>query len=138
LRSTAFVDSGAWIALNLPADALHERATRALTDLGSARLVTSSDVVDESITRCRYEGGMRSAERLRRSIRAAVEMGRIEFVWAEANIYDEAWTLLEQFADIKLSFTDATSAVIAKRAKADYIFGFDSDFRALGFQLIPG
>lgn len=137
MRSAAFVDSGAWIALNLPADPLHERAARALTDLGPARLVTSSDVFDESITRCRYEGGLRSAERLRRRIRGAVEVGRLEMVWADARIYDEAWTLIEQYADVKLSFTDATSAVIARRMKVDHIFGFDSDFQALGFHVIP-
>jgi predicted nucleic acid-binding protein len=44
---------------------------------------------------------------------------------------------LAYYADIPLSLTDATSAAVARRSKANEVFGFDRHFRALGFDLQP-
>lgn len=135
---TVFVDSGAWIALALPRDTHHERAVRAYRDtLRSTRLVTTSDVIAESLTRVRYDGGHDAALRLRRAIDAAVDSGKLTIVWMTEEIHRDAWKVFTTFASLRLSFVDATSAAVAKRRKATTVFGFDADFRAMGFDVIP-
>lgn len=41
------------------------------------------------------------------------------------------------FDDQQISFVDHTTAVFANEANADHVFAFDSDFRTLGFSLVP-
>ena len=50
-------------------------------------------------------------------------------------------TAAEQFVDYdgqEISFVDHTTSVLADERDVDYIFAFDSDFRTLGFSLVPG
>ena len=44
---------------------------------------------------------------------------------------------MEQNADLALSFADCAGAVTAREARADTVFGLDSDFTVLGFALEP-
>jgi predicted nucleic acid-binding protein len=38
---------------------------------------------------------------------------------------------------VPLSLTDTTSVAVARKANIRDVFGFDADFRALGFNLQP-
>lgn len=67
----------------------------------------------------------------------AVAEGLLRLRWVDPRIEREAWELLERYRDVPLSLTDATSAAVARRAKVREVFGFDSDFRALGFDVQP-
>ena len=58
--------------------------------------------------------------------------------WVDETVEREAWRLLEQYRDVTLSLTDATTAVAARRARIGEIFGFDRDFEALGLLVLPG
>jgi predicted nucleic acid-binding protein len=44
----------------------------------------------------------------------------------------------ERFDDQQISFVDHMTGVIAGDYDAEYIFAFDSDFRTLGYSLVPG
>lgn|GEM_PF-7115574 len=67
----------------------------------------------------------------------AVAVGLLRLRWMDPRFEREAWELLERYRNVPLSLTDATSAVVARRAKVREVFGFDSDFRALGFDVQP-
>lgn len=90
------------------------------------------------MTRSRYDGGLQAAERLKRSIETAAQKAKLEMVWMGPDIHEEAWEILRRNDKLKLSFTDASSAAVARNLKIKTVFGFDADFRALGFDLIPG
>ena len=134
------VDTGAWIALLSRADqhagAAAERY-RVLSAEG-ARLVTTNDVVDETATRLRYGAGLDAALAYRRMLDDTVKTRRLRIAWVDETIEREAWRLLEQYRDVTLSLTDATTAVAARRARIGEIFGFDRDFEALGLVVLPG
>jgi uncharacterized protein len=131
------VDTGAWIALVRKRDAHYEEATAWYKATATNPLLTTNYVLDEAVTRLRYDAGLTYALRFRKHIDRAVAGGRLQRVWVDPGIEDEAWTILERYPDVALSFTDATSAAVAKRAKIREVFGFDGDFRALGFELVP-
>jgi predicted nucleic acid-binding protein len=136
---TVFVDTGAWIALLEGDDMLHEGA-RAYYEAHVAsrdRLLTTNYVVDESATRLRYDAGLEAAMLFRRTLDEAMALGRLRTAWIDQRLEREAWNLLERYADVELSLTDATSAVVARRARVSEVFGFDGDFRALGFDVQP-
>jgi predicted nucleic acid-binding protein len=94
-------------------------------------------VVAETATRLRYDGGTKTALRFRALIERALESGRLRIEWIDETVHNDGWKLLERYADMRLSMTDVTSASVARAAKITTVFGFDSDFRALGFDLQP-
>ena len=138
--SLVFVDTGAWIALLNASERLHPKAreTYASFSIQGTRLATSSDVLDETTTRLRYDAGLKAALAFRDAVESAEKRRLLRVIWVDANVHRQAWSLLERHGDIALSFTDATSAAIARGLKVKTVFGFDRDFRALGFELIPG
>jgi uncharacterized protein len=138
--SIVFVDSSGWIALLSRDDRLHERARDRYGELAAqgARMVTNNYVIDETATRLRYGLGLPAALSYRRMLQTAVASGRLRISWIDERAEGEAWRLLEKYADVKLSLTDATCAVTARAARAEEVFGCDSDFEALGFTVLPG
>jgi len=44
---------------------------------------------------------------------------------------------MQQYGDLRLSFTDCVGAVTAREARAEAVFGLDVDFTVLGFALEP-
>jgi predicted nucleic acid-binding protein len=138
--STVFVDTSGWIAILSRDDQLHDRAVdryRELAREGSA-LLTNNYVVDETATRLRYGLGLAAALGYRQMLLAAVAARRLRIAWIDERSEGEAWRLLEQYADVKLSLTDAACAVTARAARITEVFGCDSDFEALGFVVLPG
>lgn len=138
--SFVFVDTGAWIALLNARERLHSRAreTYASFSMEGTRFVTSSDVLDETATRLRSDVGLKATLAFRDAVESAQQKRLLRVVWVDMNVHRQAWALLERHRDIELSFTDATSAAVARELKLKKIFGFDGDFRALGFDLTPG
>lgn len=134
-----FVDTGAWVALIKRDDRAHIEARRYYERLfiGRIALLTSNYVVDETVTRLRYDVGLHAARDFRVRLAALNNIRRARIVWVDEDIEAEGWRVLEQYADIPLSLTDATSAVIARSARITSVFGFDRHFRALGFTTEP-
>lgn len=137
--SSIFVDTGAWIALLKRNDSLHTEARMYYESRVAARdrLLTTNYVVDETATRLRYDAGLDAALVFRRALDEAIAGRRLRLAWIDERLEREAWHFLERYADVELSLTDATSAVVARRAKVREVFGFDADFRALGFDVRP-
>lgn len=134
-----FVDSGAWIALLNGTERLHPRALAAYEDLldEGSRLVTSSDVVDESATRLRYDAGLKAALAFRDAVARAESSRSLRVLPVDAAVQQKAFALWEKHPQLVLSLTDATSAVLARGLSIKTVFGFDGDFRSLGFTLVP-
>lgn len=137
---TVVVDTGAWIAL-LSRDDQHATAAaeryRVLTAEGT-RLVTTNYIVDETATRLRYGAGLDAALAYRRMLDDSIKARRLRISWVDETVEREAWRILEQYRDVTLSLTDATTAVAARRSRIGEIFGFDRDFEALGLVVLPG
>jgi predicted nucleic acid-binding protein len=55
----------------------------------------------------------------------------------DAAQFDTVCSEFDRFDDQQISFVDHTTGVLAGEVDAEYIFAFDSDFRTLGFSLIP-
>jgi len=133
-RETAFVDSGAWIALAVSGDPLHEQARerwQRLKDHG-ARLYTSVPIVLETFTF------------LERNARRDVAIAWKDSIYAEAAIkilpcelrdLEQAWGYFRRPDLHKLSAVDATSFAIMTRARIRLAFAFDHHFAAVGFRL---
>lgn len=134
-----FVDTGGWIALLKRDDHMHVGAGayyEAQVAEGR-RFLTTNYVIDETATRLRYDAGLEAAVAFRRAVERAVAERRLRVVWIDARLEREGWDILERYADIPLSLTDATSVAVARGSKATEVFGFDRHFRALGFDVQP-
>ena len=68
----------------------------------------------------------------------AAASGLLRLMWVDEKTESESWRILQQYAGVKLSLTDATFAASARSARAIEIFGCDNDFEALGFVVRPG
>lgn len=134
---TAFVDSGAWIALIDPDDHWHRPATQFFRTLTRTKLVTSNYVIAETLTWLVHKGLQHRTPQFRRMVRDSERAGFLDILWVTRVPHDEAWDLLEQYDDQDFSFFDCTSFVLAKEAKADFVFAFDSDFRIVGLDVRP-
>ena len=134
------VDTGAWIALLSRGDQHAAAATDRYVELSGegARLVTTNYIVDETATRLRYGAGLDAALAYRRMLDDSVKARRLRLAWIDETIEREAWRILEQYRDVPLSLTDATTAVTARRSRIEEVFGFDRDFEALGLLVLPG
>lgn len=102
-----------------------------------ATLVTSNLVLSETATRLRYDAGLPAALAFRTLLAEADDAGLLTVRYTNAELDARAWELMEQYGDITLSFTDCAGAVTAREARAEAVFGLDSDFSVLGFALEP-
>jgi predicted nucleic acid-binding protein len=130
----AFVDSGAWIALALSRDPLHERAREQwqLLHDQAARLSTSVPVVIETFTFLERNANRDVALAWKDSIREAA----IKVLPCELRDLDQAWPYFRRKDLHKLSAVDATSFAIMTRAGIRMAFAFDHHFASVGFSLV--
>ncbi len=136
--TTAFVDTGAWIALIRARDTHHRAANQFFRGLPrGTHLVTSNMVLSEAFTWFAYRGTAPAAEALRDRVEAARQIRLLVVEWVDERDHEEAWALFRKFGDVPLSFVDCTSIAIARRVGAEFVFGFDSDFERVGVELRP-
>lgn len=134
-----FVDTGAWIALLVEADQYHEIAVVHYEELlqGRAHLFTSDFVLDETVTRIRYDATHAAAVSFLDLVRQAETKGSLTVLEVNRDILEEAEALFRKYEDQVLSFTDCTSVVVAKAAIVDEVFTFDHHFMVFGFAVVP-
>jgi predicted nucleic acid-binding protein len=134
-----FVDTGGWLALLRRDDRMHQRARSYYERLvgDGTRLLTTNYVVDETATRLRFDAGLPAALAFRAALDRSTSTGRLRIGWVDPKLEREGWEILEHHADLVLSLMDAVSAAVARRARVQQVFGFDADFRALGFDVQP-
>jgi len=131
-----FVDTGAWIALNMERDHLRSRAREFITEAtsggGYGNFHTSEFILQETYTYVLYRYGQTKALELLQRIAASEVIvhpfGTLEFTDVIDGMSREP---------TKLSFVDWTSVLLMERYSIKHIFSFDSDFDTLGFERVP-
>jgi predicted nucleic acid-binding protein len=133
---SVFVDTSAFVALRNQAEAEHERARAALSDLLSegTALFTSNYVFAETYTALMVRVGREEAIEWGRRFRAS---GAIELVRLEEDVEGEAWKILERHGDKRWSYVDATSFALIEREGNGEAFAFDAHFGQRGLRVWP-
>jgi predicted nucleic acid-binding protein len=130
-----FVDSGAWIALALVRDPLHERARETWERLGAAgaRLHTSVPVVLETFTFLDRNAARQAALAWKGSLSGVRHLKILPSTMRELDL---AWRYFERPDLHKLSATDAVSFVLMTQRKITKAFTFDAHFATAGFKIV--
>jgi predicted nucleic acid-binding protein len=134
-----YADTGAFIAVVYGRDRAHLTVSahlRSLADAGD-RLITSEPVISETVTRLRYDAGLRRVAAFREVVLRAVGQNFLSIRESSPELRRSAFGVLEQYEDLRLSYADAVGAVVAREGRADAVFGLDNDFRVMGFALEP-
>jgi predicted nucleic acid-binding protein len=136
MKRPVLVDTSALVALYLESDSQHREAVNILAGLRDKRrpLLSTWDVFDETVTLLRRWGGYARAVEAGESLRQSKVL---ELINVNDDDREQAWDLFKKHKEVKLSFTDCTSATIMSRLDLDEIFAFDSDFRGFGFTTLP-
>jgi predicted nucleic acid-binding protein len=130
-----FVDSGAWIALALTRDPLHELAREQweLLQGAGAKLHTSVPVVIETFTFLDRNAKRDVALAWREQI---YRPGTVALLPCEIRDLEQSWSYFQRADLHKLSAVDATSFAIMRRARIRIAYTFDHHFAAVGFRLV--
>jgi uncharacterized protein len=131
--SQVFVDTSAWYALLDRADPDHGPVATTLK-AHRGRLVTSSYVMDETLTLARYRLGWQVARRFGEELRAG-RLGRL--VRISALDEEAAWEIFVRYRDHALSFTDCASFALMRRLRLTQAVALDADFRSFGLHCLP-
>ena len=130
-----FCDSGAWIALALSRDPLHQAAVQQweLLQRSGAKLHTSIPVVIETFTFLDRNANRDVAMLWRESI---YRSGMIKMLPCELRALEQSWEYFRRADLHKLSAVDATSFAIMRRTRIRTAYTFDHRFTAAGFRLV--
>lgn len=136
MRGSVFVDTSCWVGFFLRNDQHHREAVDLLEDLmGRGRpLMTSSDVVAETVTRLRKQGGFPVAW----AAWEELERGEVaEVLHVEPADRRRAREVFKKYSEHILSVADCTSFVLMKKFGIREAATFDEDFRHAGFVVLP-
>ena len=133
-----FVDSGAWIALYNRNDQYHADAHVIFNALQRQRerLYTTDYVIDETVTRLRYDAGHLAAVEFLDAIEGAEENNIVTVVAIDRGFFGQAKRLFRQYSSEVLSFTDCTSFVVCQTYGISAAFAFDRHFPIMGITLL--
>lgn len=120
-----FVDTSAWFALYVAGDSQYHKANQWLA-ANTEPLVTTDNVIDETLTLLRSRGQRRIA--LKFGVDAFSELLADVYFLNRLDI-GEAWEVFETFDDKDWSFTDCTSKVVIEQFTIAEAFAFDHHFR---------
>jgi predicted nucleic acid-binding protein len=132
---TVFVDSGAWIALALTRDPLHQAAVQQweLLQRFGVKLHTSVPVIVETFTFLDRNANRDVAMAWRESI---YRPGTVRILPCELSDLEQSWDYFRRSDLHKLSAVDATSFAIMSRVRIRTAYTFDHHFAAAGFRLV--
>ena len=123
-----FVDTSFFVALLDPRDTNHSRAVAAFDDFDGKRLkdqlLTTNNVVLETITVARYEAGHALAVRAGEMLYAE-KLARLHRTTAEEEA--EAFVYLKKYEDKEYSAVDCLSFVVMEKLGIHEALAFDSD-----------
>lgn len=132
-----FVDSGAWIALSHPRDQHYDNAVAVFNDLvqQNAQFLTTDYVIDETVTRLRYDFSHSGAVEFFDFIESIKNTGILTVVEIDSDLFQKAETLFRQYNTARLSFTDCTSFAVCQQLNISEAFAFDQHFPMVGITL---
>ncbi len=127
-----FCDTSFFYASLTPEDPNYDRARRALQGHPQVGLMTSWEIVSETVTLLRYRQDYPLAVRFLAEVKP-----HLEIVPCDEHMREEAVHVFKRFSkDKKLSFCDCLSFVILTSLKKGLpVFTFDRDFKQFGFQV---
>lgn len=132
-----FTDTGAWIALTDKSDRYHRDAVQIYKGLKQqhARFLTTDYVIDETVTRIRYDADHATALRCLELMFQAEASGVLQIEYINKAILQSALRLFRKYDDIVFSVTDCTSFVVCKNHHIQWAFAFDHHFSMVGLSL---
>ncbi|MDZ7687982.1 MAG: PIN domain-containing protein [Halobacteriales archaeon] len=138
-RTPLFIDTGAFFARFNESDEHHAVASAVFEDIrsgdgGYSPLYTSRFVLYELVDLLLYKVGYDTALGALDAILASESFNVLPVTEKTVR---KARDEFERYDDQRISFVDHTSAVLCEEREIDRVFGFDSDFRTLGFELVP-
>jgi len=125
-----FVDTGAWLALEVRNDKYHLEAKNYFEKAKRNRvlLFTNEYVLVETYTRFIYDFGLESARKFDTWIQEGVGSS-LTIIEEDLRERKRAWEILEKYKDHDLSFTDAVIVANYFDYNLDQVFTFDGHFR---------
>ena len=134
-----FVDTGAFYARADEDDKHHETAKRVFDgirtgDLAYRPIYTTQAVLSELATLCLYKLGHDDAVRALTAVR---ESESFNILPVGRSAFEAAAGQFGEYDDQEISFVDHTTAILADERDVGHVFAFNSDFRTLGFSLVP-
>lgn len=138
-RTPLFIDTGAFFARFNENDEYHATASVFFDDIrtgdaGYGSLYTSRFVLYELVDLLLYKVGYDTALG---ALDAVLDSESFNILPVTEKTVRKARDEFERYDDQRISFVDHTSAVLCRERDIEHIFGFDSDFRTLGFELLP-
>lgn len=133
-----FVDSSAWIALLNARDQHHDEAKTIFDSLPQRRMriITTDYVIDETITRLRYDSSHSEAVKFLNFIDSIEQQGLLTIVSIDSSLFQEARRLFVQLDSASLSFTDCASFAVCQKHEIVESFAFDSHFEMMGIPML--
>jgi predicted nucleic acid-binding protein len=133
------INGDAWIGLVARRSPRHDDTVALFTELAADRVpvVTTNYVLAETTSRLRYDHGLVVALRYLVQIEEAQAVRRLRVAWVDQRAHEDAWRVLQANRSLPLSFTDATTAVLARANRVQRILTFDQSFKTMGFELLP-
>lgn len=133
------VDTGAFFAYYNVRDEHHEIARAVFQairagDLAYSLLYTTRFVLAELTTLLLYKVDHATATRALGDILAA---GSFNVVRADPAAFADARDEFDRYDDHEITLVDHLTGVLANERGVELIFAFDSDFRTLGFTVVP-
>ena len=132
-----FVDTGAWIAILNPNDQHYREAIPIYRDLQQqkTRFLTTDYVIDETVTRLRYDTSHSIAVMFLNRTERLVEENILTVIEIDNRVFRDAKALFRQYDSARLSFTDCTSFVVCRENNIGEAFAFDRHFAIMGIDL---
>ena len=127
--SRIFCDTSFFFACLVQKDINHDRAREMLKRHAQVDLVTTWEVVSETVTLLRYRGDYTLAVTFLDKIKP-----HLDIITCDSTVREEAERVFKKFAkDKRLSFCDCISFVVLKLICLECaVFSFDRDFKQFG------
>jgi len=134
-----FVDTGAWIAIAVARDEMHQAAAAYAAHLAQRNLplLTTNYVLSEAYTRIRYDDGHARVLAFDAIVQEMTRKRHLTVRWVNPAIHEAALEIFRKYADHEFSVADCASFVVGREKKVHEVFGFDKDFVTMGFTLRP-
>jgi predicted nucleic acid-binding protein len=139
---SVFVDTGVFYAHHDTDAGRHETGMAALnTVLRSpeyGHVMTSDYIYDEAVTLTqRRTGDIDAGLEIGRRIRGEGYPSAIELLHSSETLFDRAVAIQEEYAEHRLSFTDAMTVAHIEHHDIDSVLSFDDDFDGIVSRLVP-
>jgi hypothetical protein len=132
-----FIDTSAFLALEDESDEHHEEAIRFRDQellRGNYELVTTSYILDETLTLLRSRLGIPASIDFSKKIRRSQV---VKVLSVSKEVEEKALELFEKYDDKTFSFTDCVSFVVMREKGIQEAFTFDEHFVQMGLLRRP-